>query len=152
MPTLVEGLILVGYCLVMPLAFAACLVWTIREFRQSSQLALAGVSTQGQIIGRRTSRITRGRSYFVSYRFLINATISNQQVVTSEQEVNPNHYNQLEVDRPVEITYLPYAPQVSRLAGSNLDNTGRLRAIFYSLLLGLTWLALFVTILRSVIH
>lgn len=152
MPTLAEGIILVGYCIVMPLAFVACLAWVIREFRQTSQLTLVGISTDGQIVGHRTSLITRGRSYFVAYRFTIDAAISNEQIVTSEQEVSHKRYDLLEVGTPVEIIYLPNSPKVSRLTGPNLDNTGRLRAIYYTLLLGVVWLALFVTIIKSVIH
>src|SRR5579859_605953 len=156
MPTFVEGIILVGYCIVMPVAFVACLAWVIREFRHTSQLALAGISTHGQIVSRRTSVSvpTRGRSYFVTYRFTIAAVAAalSEQILTSEQEVSYKRYTLLEVGVPVEITYLPDNPKISRLAGANLDNTARLRAIYYTLLLGVVWLALFIRIIQSVIH
>jgi len=153
MPTFAEGIILVVYCLVMPMAFVACLAWVIREFRHTSQLALAGISTHGQIVSRRTSVSvpTRGRSYFVSYRFTIAAALS-EQILTSEQEVSYKRYVLLEVGVPVEIVYLPNDPEISRLAGTNVDNAARLRAIYYTLLLAMVWLALFVRIIQSVIH
>ena len=152
MPALAEGIFLIVYCIIMPLAFVACLVWVIRGFRQTSLLTLTGISTNGQIVGHRTSAITRARSYFVSYRFTIAAATSSEQIVTSEQEVSYKRYALLEVGAPVEIIYLPDNPKFSRLTGNHLDNTGRLRAIYYSLLLGVVWLALFITILKSVIH
>jgi Protein of unknown function (DUF3592) len=107
------------------------------------QLAGSNIIAHGQVVAHRIGG-GGGRGqiplYFVSYRF----NAPNQTAAyTSEQFVSKDTFDRLAVGDQVEVNYVPGNPAVSKLAGSQTDNT------LHDNRLLMTWIGIISTLLAG---
>src|SRR5258708_36785048 len=134
---LLNWILAVVYIIIVPLAFLFCVRRLAKDLHQTRHLRRSGVTVVGWVKAKRHSIFNRGRRYFVSFTFKVNPDEANSIVYSLEQEGNKKHYQRLEPSNAVQVRYLPDDPHISRLAGTDEDNTGRLAVIAFTLILGI---------------
>lgn len=122
------------------LAFITCILWFIRNVIWSYCLQRFGKVVDGSFVRSRTSIITRGRSYFITYQFTYENESHLPQVKQREQEVGYELYKQLNAKSRLQIIYDPQRVHISRLAGTYRDGTSTFRAVYYAILIVCFWL------------
>jgi hypothetical protein len=82
-----------------------------RSRRQFEELQSNGATTPARILDKSQTGSGKNRRHFVSYEFEAGGQIYRRRV-----SVSSSIYGQVQVGRQVAVVYLPYNPQISRLA------------------------------------
>ncbi|HLY28427.1 MAG TPA: DUF3592 domain-containing protein [Aggregatilineales bacterium] len=101
------------------------LAQALNELKTDFLLAASSVTTHGEVLNLRSTATTVGRTqltYRVTYQFQAN---DSSPVFTSEQIVGKDVFGRLREGLPVEVSFVPDNPTLSRLAGMNTDDTAR---------------------------
>jgi hypothetical protein len=111
------GTYLVAVCL----ALISCpvLVWATTPWFTWFRLSQSGVTVQATVISQRTHSGDESTSYYVTYSFSVP---SRDKPYTYEQSIGSTTYARLTKGAIVTISYLPENPEISRLAGTDVDN------------------------------
>ena len=105
-------------------AFAVVLAYaTYLSAREWSVLCILnqhGIEIRAKVDDVRRDTQGRGEYHYIHYRFYVDG-ISYE----NKQQISKRHYKQYLQSKEVNIRYLVSKPSVSRLAGSDFDNTSR---------------------------
>jgi hypothetical protein len=114
---------------------AVCVLGLFRELYKDRRLIKEGTETEGVLTARRKSVYTRGRSYFVTYSFIVRSSETGEiMTYAREQEIAPAHFQDLQQNQPLQVKYLPSNPRISRLTAEAQDPTRYVRMIMYAAL------------------
>lgn len=117
--------------------FCLTLLYTVwvsaREWSKLYCLGRFGLKAQGKITGRRLRNGGKAARFMVTYQFDVKPT-ELKQTYESEQQISWRHYQRLEEGTEVQIRYLPFHPQISRMWGDDRDNTVRDGTTFFTLI------------------
>jgi len=145
-----------GYWILAIAAIAFCLVFlyavylSAREWSLTNWLTHSGILVEGEVIKRYVQSGGKAGRFLVVYRFHVRESDNREVTYTREQQISWGHYFQLTEGTSVTISYLPDSPGISRLAGSDIDNTTRTNStviavivMITSPLLILLWIAVY---------
>ncbi len=98
-------------------------IWLTGNAADQKKLDREGRTAQGILLTKTTHTSSSSRSstpttsYYATYRF----TTSSGQVMRGTSQVDRQTWERLVERAPVEVTYLPAAPAISRIAGASED-------------------------------
>ncbi|MCC7451707.1 MAG: hypothetical protein IT324_30140 [Anaerolineae bacterium] len=104
----------------------------------AKRLKRLGITTNADVIEKKAEGM-RSIRYCVTYRFHTSAQGFTGQVFTHTQSISEKHFRSLQSQPQVTISYLLENPHISRLTGTDQDNTRRNSGIFYMFLVVLAW-------------
>ena len=109
----------------------------------------SGSFAEGRVLSHKTRSGGKGGRFYVVYQFRPNIVSDVEPDLTQEQQVSWRHFEKLADGTPITIKFLPFAPQISRLAGDGVDNTVRDATTFWTVIVILfppfliLWLVIF---------
>ena len=128
--------------IVMPIISIICLIWFLRDLRQSRWIEDHGIETQAHIIGLIQSGFLRPRFYFIAYEYEV-----NKKGYSLSRTIGAKTFRRLKMGSAVTIKYAPDNPQFSRLSGDDTDHTDRFYALLIGLPIAIIWLAFLIKFL-----
>jgi hypothetical protein len=101
------------------------LAQAVGQLATDFQLNGSSATAQGQVTDVRSAAVAVGRTqlnYYVTYQF---QALDSAIVYTNEQLVGKDLFARLNEGSPVQVSYVPGNPALSRLAGTSADDTAR---------------------------
>jgi hypothetical protein len=92
---------------------------TLAWLRRKGSVTDGMITNKFQKNGGRTARL------LISYSYNVNLGSNYDRTFAGEQQVSWKHYQNLTLGTPIKVSYLSTNPKISRLAGTDSDNTFR---------------------------